>query len=97
MAYYKDMNEYRWEFINIGQGHYPLHKNLENAIKNAKKEANKRKDIVAIQCWKPKGKKVYLIPPTSMKGWSKNTIISYYKDKGYDISLIKSSKYILKG
>ena len=96
MSYYKGLNEYRWEFIAIGQGHYPLHKNLTSAITSVKKIANKKGDVISIQSWKPKGKRIYLVLPRKMSGWSKSTIVSYYKDKGYNVNLIKSSKYVLK-
>lgn len=99
MAYYKGLNEYRWSYITSTQGHYPLHKNLETAIKSIKKIVNKKtiKEPIVVQLWKPKrGKYVYIVLPKLMKSWSKNTIISYYKDNDYDVSYIKSSKYKIK-
>lgn len=96
MSYYNGMNEYRWSYIWSTQGHYNLHKNLENAIKSVKTVANKKDDVVIIQGWKPKTKNVYIITPKKLKGKSKKTIISYYKDEGYDVDYIKPSNYIIK-
>jgi len=96
MTFYNGMNEYRWARIQLTQGHYPLHKNIQNAIANVKTEANKSGDAIIIQRWKPKGKQVYVVRPMKMRGWSKKTIISYYKDQGYDVDYIKSKNYVLK-
>ena len=99
MAFYNGKNEYRWSYINMTQGHYPLHKNLDIALKEAKQEANKSDSPVTVQIWKSdsgKGKKIYIVRPFKMKTFSKNTLISYYKDKGYDIKFIKPKKYVLK-
>ena len=89
------MNEYRWSYITSTQGHYDLHRNLENAIKDAIKDANKRNEPVLVQLWKPtRGKLIYIIKPKFMSHLSKKSIMSWYKDDGYDINYIKPKKYV---
>ena len=95
-TFYQGKNEYRWNYIELTQGHYPLHKNINNAIASVKRNANASGDPIVLQGWKPKGKLLYIIRPSKMKNWSKNTIISYYKDQGYDVSYIRPKKYVLK-
>lgn len=96
MAYYRGKNEYRWSYITTNQGHYPLHKNLANALKFAYTKANKRDEPVLVQGWKPRGKNIYIVRPKLMKWASKQTLISWYKDQGYNIDYISPKKYVLK-
>lgn len=91
------MKEYRWNYITSMQGHYDQHRNVDNALHDAKRIANLRKEPVLVQAWKPsRGKAVYIVKPKQMKHLSKHTIISWYKDDGYDVSYIGPKKYILK-
>lgn len=94
--FYNGMNEYRWSFIHLMQGHYPLHKNINTALASVKRIANKEKNAITITRWKPRGKTIYIVKPNWMKLFSKKTLISYYKDKGYDISYIRHKNYVLK-
>ena len=90
------MKEYRWSKIWSGQGHYPLYKNLENAIKQAYTEANKGGDPILVQQWKPKSDIIYIVRPRKMLAYSKKTIVSIYKDEGYDVKYINKKNYKFK-
>jgi len=94
-TFYGGKDEFRWNFLTSGQGHYDLHKNLKSAIDFLKRNKLKNEPIV-VQMFKPKrGKYAYVLLPRNKKLFSKNTIISMYKDKGYDVSFIRSKKYKL--
>ena len=95
--FYNGLDEFRLSKITSQQGHYMLFKDMKNAIRKAKKLANKSGTPWMVQKWKPKrGKIIGVIKPTKMKILSKKTIISMFKDKGYDVNFLKSPKYQLK-
>jgi len=103
-TYYNGMNEYRLEKITSTQGHYHLAKSLKNAMRDAKTRANKSGIPWTVQIWKPeRGSQIYIILPTGMENkesaWnglvSKNNLIDYYGAKDYDISHIKSKKFVI--
>lgn len=96
-TYYNNLDEYRLSRVTSTQGHYELFKNISNAFLSAKKRVNKDITPWLVTKWKPKkGKKVYVILPKQLKMMSKKTLVSYYKDQGYDIKYIMSTKYIIK-
>lgn len=81
--------EYRWEYIHIGQGHYFLAKNDEEALRLAASEAYVRRldDAIRVEGWKPRGR-VYIVRPGNMKGFNTQEISTYYGARGYDRDLI---------
>ena len=96
MAFYNGLNEYRLEKLTSTQGHYPLAKNLTNAMKKAKVKANNSGVPWTVQIWKPKrGAKVYIILPTGMVVHGKKDLVTYYKVKGYDVSYILKKKFVI--
>jgi len=72
--FYNDQDEYRWEYPHIGQGHYILAHNMDEAAQIAVTEARRSGlgNEIVIQRWKPShGKKYRLLVQTwkSIKGW----------------------------
>lgn len=96
-SFYNGLDEFRLSRITMTQGHYMLFKNIGNAFLGAKKHVNKDVEPWLVQKWKPKrGERVYILLPKSLKHMSKRTLVSFYKDQGYDVSYIMSKKYIIK-
>jgi len=86
--------EFRWELLHIGQGHYFLAKDIDDAIDVASEHLEK--DVIMVQQWKPeRGQKYALVPPM-MKNWTKDHIIKYYAQHGYDTKLLNLAMEDLK-
>jgi len=95
MAFHNGMNEYRLEKITSTQGHYPLAKNLTNALREAKSRANKSGTPWSVQLWKPtRGSRIYIILPTGMAIKDKKELVKHYKPN-YDISHILQDKFVI--
>lgn len=72
--FYGGMDEFRWEYPHIGQGHYILAKDMDEAARIAVAEARKigLGGKIVIQRWKPThGRKYTILIQTlkPVKGW----------------------------
>lgn len=92
--FYMGKDEFRLNKLTSMGGHYLLFKNRESADREAKKRANHDNVPWLVQKWKPrKGKIIDIVRPTKMKLLSKKTLISMYKDMGYNIKYIKPPNF----
>lgn len=88
-TYYGGRNEFRWEYLPIGQGHYFLASSIQEAINVAR--GNAQKDVVVVQQWKPTRGRKYFIKPSIMLNWGFADIVRYYQQQGYDSTLISNA------
>ena len=77
--------EYRLERITSNQGHYYNLDNLEQARRQALKNANETNSVWVYQKWKPQRGKPFLARPKSMKNMTIKQIIVHYKKDGFDV------------
>jgi len=82
-TFYRDKDEYRWERLPVGQGYYFLADIEAEAIRLAGAHVKSSDDVIVLQRWKPRGRKLILVTRASDFG-SRKEIVETYVAQGYD-------------